>query len=89
MKIISAKTTLLYRRNRTIESNAVRVVYGRGAIITEIFTDEGVTGHSIITGMSAANQSEEDNLKYTLDRVVLPMIIGEDPFKREYIWKKC
>ena len=88
MKIISAKTTLLYRRNRTIESNAVRVVYGRGAIITEIFTDEGVTGHSIITGMSAANQSEEDYLKYTLDRVVLPMIIGEDPFKREYIWKK-
>ena len=87
MKITGAKTTMLYRRNEQIFSNASRICYGRELILIEIYTDEGITGVGCVTGMSAANQSEGDYMRYTLDRVILPMIIGWDPFQREAIWQ--
>lgn len=86
MKITKARTTLLYKPVDNLISNASRVVYGREAILIEIETDEGVKGTGLVTGMSAANRSEGDYMRYTLDRVVLPMIIGWDPFQREAIW---
>lgn len=86
MKIIGTKTTLLYRPNDQAYSNASRICYGRDLILIEIFTDEGISGLGCVTGMSVANNSEGDYMRYTLDRVILPMIIGWDPFQREAIW---
>lgn len=86
MKITNATTKFLYREGDQLYANASRVVYGRELIIIEIFTDEGVTGTGFVTGMTAANRSEGDYMRYTLDRVVLPMLIGRDPFARESIW---
>jgi len=56
----------------------------RTAHIVEIETDEGITGWGECFGpgnIALAN-------KYIVEKVIQPLIIGEDPINKEYIWHK-
>ena len=56
----------------------------RTAHLVEIETDEGITGWGECFGpgnIALAN-------KYIVEKVIQPLIIGEDPINKEYIWHK-
>ncbi len=56
----------------------------RTAHLVEIETDEGITGWGECFGpgnIALANQ-------YIVEKVIQPLIIGEDPINKEYIWHK-
>jgi len=56
----------------------------RTAHLVEIETDEGITGLGVCFGpgkIALAN-------KYIVEKVIQPLIIGEDPINKEYIWHK-
>jgi len=56
----------------------------RTAHLVEIETDEGITGWGECFGpgnIALAN-------KYIVEKVIQPLIIGEDPTNKEYIWHK-
>ena len=56
----------------------------RTAHLVEIETDEGITGWGECFGpgnIALAN-------KYIVEKVIQPLIIGEDPSNKEYIWHK-
>ena len=56
----------------------------RNAHLVEIETDEGITGWGECFGpgnIALAN-------KYIVEKVIQPLIIGEDPINKEYIWHK-
>jgi len=56
----------------------------RTAHLVEVVTDEGITGWGECFGpgnIAFAN-------KYIVEKVIQPLIIGEDPTSKEYIWHK-
>ena len=56
----------------------------RTAHLIEVETDEGITGWGECFGpgnIALAN-------KYIVEKVIQPLIIGEDPINKEYIWHK-
>ena len=56
----------------------------RTAHLVEVETDEGITGWGECFGpgnIALAN-------KYIVEKVIQPLIIGEDPINKEYIWHK-
>ena len=56
----------------------------RTAHLVEVQTDEGITGWGECFGpgnIALAN-------KYIVEKVIQPLIIGEDPINKEYIWHK-
>jgi D-arabinonate dehydratase len=68
-------------------SSAYRNMSVRDVILVEIFTDEGITGVGFLTGLGVAHQSESPIIKYCIDKALRPMIVGQDPFAREHLWK--
>ena len=55
----------------------------RTAHIVEVNTDEGITGWGECFGpgnIALAN-------KYIIEKVIQPLIIGEDPLNKEHIWQ--
>ena len=84
MKIISIKSHVLrYELEKEIGYSQQYYKY-RTAHLVEIETDEGITGWGECFGpgnIALAN-------KFIVEKVIQPLIKGEDPTNKEYIWHK-
>ena len=84
MKIISIKSHVLrYELEKEIGYSQQYYKY-RTAHLVEIETDEGITGWGECFGpgnIALAN-------RYIIEKVIQPLIKGEDPTNKEYIWHK-
>ncbi len=84
MKISSIKSHVLrYELDKEL-GYSQQYYKHRTAHLVEIETDEGITGWGECFGpgnIALAN-------KYIVEKVVQPLIIGEDPINKEYIWHK-
>ena len=84
MKITSIKSHVLrYELEKELGYSQQYYKY-RTAHLVEIETDEGITGWGECFGpgnIALAN-------KFIVEKVIQPLIIGEDPTNKEYIWHK-
>ena len=84
MKISSIKSHILrYELDKEL-GYSQQYYKHRTAHLVEIETDEGITGWGECFGpgnIALAN-------KYIVEKVIQPLIIGEDPSNKEYIWHK-
>ena len=84
MKISSIKSHVLrYELDKEL-GYSQQYYKHRTAHLVEIETDEGITGWGECFGpgnIALAN-------KYIVEKVIQPLIIGEDPINKEYIWHK-
>ena len=84
MKIISIKSHVLrYELDKEL-GYSQQYYKHRTAHLVEVETDEGITGWGECFGpgnIALAN-------KYIVEKVIQPLIKGDDPFKKEYIWHK-
>ena len=84
MKISSIKSHVLrYELDKEL-GYSQQYYKHRTAHLVEIETDEGITGWGDCFGpgnIALAN-------KYIVEKVIQPLIIGEDPINKEYIWHK-
>ncbi len=84
MKISSIKSHILrYEFDKEL-GYSQQYYKHRTAHLVEIETDEGITGWGECFGpgnIALAN-------KYIVEKVIQPLIIGEDPINKEYIWHK-
>ncbi len=84
MKIISIKSHVLrYELEKELGYSQQYYKY-RTAHLVEIETDEGITGWGECFGpgnIALAN-------RYIIEKVIQPLIKGEDPTNKEYIWHK-
>ncbi|MDB4231666.1 mandelate racemase/muconate lactonizing enzyme family protein [Candidatus Pelagibacter sp.] len=84
MKITSIKSHVL-RYELDAELGYSQQYYKhRTAHLVEVQTDEGITGWGECFGpgnIALAN-------KYIVEKVIQPLIVGEDPLNKEYIWHK-
>ena len=84
MKITSVKSHVLrYELDKEL-GYSQQYYKHRTAHLVEIETDEGITGWGECFGpgnIALAN-------KYIVEKVIQPLIIGEDPINKEYIWHK-
>ena len=84
MKISSIKSHVLrYELDKEL-GYSQQYYKHRTAHLVEIETDEGITGWGECFGpgnIALAN-------KYIVEKVIQPLIIGEDPSNKEYIWHK-
>ncbi len=80
MKITNVKAIILDFGNRSkVISNAILSLTSRKVTIVEVFTNEGITGVSIVGGTATAMYAEGP---------LKDVICGEDPFDIEKIWQK-
>ena len=84
MKITSIKSHVLrYELDKEL-GYSQQYYKHRTAHLVEVETDEGITGWGECFGpgnIALAN-------KYIVEKVIQPLIKGDDPFKKEYIWHK-
>ena len=84
MKISSIKSHVLrYELDKEL-GYSQQYYKHRTAHLVEIETDEGITGWGECFGpgnIALAN-------KYIVEKVIQPLIMGEDPINKEYIWHK-
>ena len=84
MKITSVKSHVLrYELDKEL-GYSQQYYKHRTAHIVEVNTDEGITGWGECFGpgnIALAN-------KYIIEKVIQPLIIGEDPLNKEHIWQK-
>ena len=84
MKISSIKSHVLrYELDKEL-GYSQQYYKHRTAHLIEVETDEGITGWGECFGpgnIALAN-------KYIVEKVIQPLIIGEDPINKEYIWHK-
>ena len=84
MKIISIKSHVLrYELDKEL-GYSQQYYKHRTAHLVEVETDEGITGWGECFGpgnIALAN-------KYIVEKVIQPLIKGDDPLKKEYIWHK-
>ena len=84
MKISSIKSHVLrYELDKEL-GYSQQYYKHRTAHLVEVETDEGITGWGECFGpgnIALAN-------KYIVEKVIQPLIIGEDPINKEYIWHK-
>ena len=84
MKISSIKSHVLrYELDKEL-GYSQQYYKHRTAHLVEIETDDGITGWGECFGpgnIAIAN-------KYIVEKVIQPLIIGEDPINKEYIWHK-
>ena len=84
MKITSIKSHVLrYELDKEL-GYSQQYYKHRTAHLVEVETDEGITGWGECFGpgnIALAN-------KYIVEKVIQPLIIGEDPINKEYIWHK-
>ncbi len=88
MQITDVKTTALVRPHDRVARNATRILASRDVLLAEVLTDEGVTGVGYITGTGAALGSEIFVIKEIVDRALVDMVKGEDPFCVEKLWDR-
>ncbi len=84
MKITSIKSHVLrYELDKEL-GYSQQYYKHRTAHLVEVETDDGITGWGECFGpgnIALAN-------KYIVEKVIQPLIIGEDPINKEYIWHK-
>ena len=84
MKITSIKSHVLrYELDKEL-GNSQQYYNHRTAHLVEVETDEGITGWGECFGpgnIALAN-------KYIVEKVIQPLIKGDNPLKKEYIWHK-
>ena len=84
MKITSIKSHVLrYELDKEL-GYSQQYYKHRTAHLVEVETDEGITGWGECFGpgnIALAN-------KYIVEKVIQPMVIGEDPLNKEHIWQK-
>ena len=84
MKITSIKSHVLrYELDKEL-GYSQQYYKHRTAHLVEVETDEGITGWGECFGpgnIALAN-------KYIVEKVIQPLIKGDDPLKKEYIWQK-
>ena len=84
MKISSIKSHVLRYELDNELGYSQQYYKHRTAHLVEVVTDEGITGWGECFGpgnIAFAN-------KYIVEKVIQPLIIGEDPTSKEYIWHK-
>ena len=84
MKINSIKSHVLRYELENELGYSQQYYKHRTAHLVEVETDEGITGWGECFGpgnIALAN-------KYIVEKVIQPLIIGEDPINKEYIWHK-
>ena len=84
MKISSIKSHVLRYELDNELGYSQQYYKHRTAHLVEVVTDEGITGWGECFGpgnIALAN-------KYIVEKVIQPLIIGEDPTSKEYIWHK-
>ena len=84
MKITSIKSHVLRYELEKELGYSQQYYKHRTAHLVEVQTDEGITGWGECFGpgnIALAN-------KYIVEKVIQPLIIGEDPTNKEYIWHK-
>ena len=84
MKISSIKSHVLrYELDKEL-GYSQQYYKHRTAHLVEIETDEGITGWGECFGPGNTALAN----KYIVEKVIQPLIIGEDPINKEYIWHK-
>ncbi len=84
MKISSIKSHVLrYELDKEL-GYSQQYYKHRTAHLVEIETDEGITGWGECFGPGSIALAN----KYIVEKVIQPLIIGEDPINKEYIWHK-
>ena len=84
MKITSIKSHVLRYELEKELGYSQQYYKHRTAHLVEVQTDEGITGWGECFGpgnIALAN-------KYIVEKVIQPLVIGEDPLNKEYIWQK-
>ena len=84
MKITSIKSHVLRYELDKVLGYSQQYYKHRTAHLVEVETDEGITGWGECFGpgnIALAN-------KYIVEKVIQPLIKGDDPLKKEYIWHK-
>lgn len=84
MKITDIKVTAICVPLSSIYDGATYAVSERRTIITEVITDEGISGR-VYTGDIRDQQSEVVGI---IENDIKPLIIGEDPLCVERCWQK-
>jgi L-alanine-DL-glutamate epimerase-like enolase superfamily enzyme len=87
MKIKDLRTYLLYEPFPNVLYSGRGRVAGRDVLIVEIETDEGIMGHSFITGLQVAFGAEIKVLELIINQGLKGFIIDADPFMTEEIWR--
>ena len=65
--------------------DAIFKVSKRQALLVKVYTDEGIWG----VGEAASFGGPLSSTVEVVEQELAPRIIGEDPFKVEWIWRKC
>ena len=84
MKITSIKSHVLRYELEKELGYSQQYYKHRTAHLVEVQTDQGITGWGECFGpgnIALAN-------KYIVEKVIQPLVIGEDPLNKEYIWQK-
>ncbi len=84
MRITSIKSHILRYELEKELGYSQQYYKHRTAHLVEVETDEGITGWGECFGpgnIALAN-------KFIVEKVIQPLIIGEDPLNKEYIWQK-
>ena len=84
MKITSIKSHVLRYELEKELGYSQQYYKHRTAHLVEVQTDEGITGWGECFGpgnIALAN-------KYIVEKVIQPLVIGEDPLNKEHIWQK-
>ena len=84
MKITSIKSHVLKYELEKELGYSQQYYKHRTAHLVEVQTDEGITGWGECFGpgnIALAN-------KYIVEKVIQPLVIGEDPLNKEHIWQK-
>ena len=84
MKITSIKSHVLRYELEKELGYSQQYYKHRTAHLVEVQTDEGITGWGECFGpgnIALAN-------KFIVEKVVQPLVIGEDPLNKEHIWQK-
>lgn len=84
MKITDVKAMILQYTYENGIADAQNYFSTRSCVIVQVFTNEGIVG----IGEAACFGGPAANTKYIVERELAPIIIGEDPTRIEYVWKK-
>jgi len=83
LKIIDVKTMKLFYKPKVLPEDGLGIINGRDALFVEIHTDEGLKGIG-----ECASFWVKDTTETLIHEVLKPLLIGEDPSRIEYIWRK-
>jgi L-alanine-DL-glutamate epimerase-like enolase superfamily enzyme len=84
MKITNVLTQIVEKRNDTPLWNPREIWHKKNAVLVFIETDEGITG----VGESWSEGGTSKPVESLIHNDIKPLIVGEEPTRIEWIWKK-